>query len=47
MRGNGDMFSGKGIYDRETIRRQEHRICEYRIKIQSNDCMGFRSYGSK
>ena len=28
MRGNRDIFSGKGIYNRETISRQEHRISE-------------------
>ena len=28
MRGNKDMFSGKSIYNRETISRQEHRISE-------------------
>ena len=33
MRGNRDIFSEKSIYNRETIRRQEHRISEYRIKI--------------
>ena len=33
MRGNRDIFSGKSIYDRETISWQEHRISEYRIKI--------------
>ena len=33
MRGNRDIFSGKGIYKRETISRQERRISEYRIKI--------------
>ena len=33
MRGNRDIFSGKGIYNRKTITRQEHRISEYRIKI--------------
>ena len=26
MRGNRDIFSGKSIYNRETISRQEHRI---------------------
>ena len=26
MRGNRDIFSGKIIYNRETISRQEHRI---------------------
>ena len=46
MRGNRDIFSGKSIYNGETIR-QEHRISEYRIKIQSNDSIGFRYYGSK
>ncbi len=33
MRGNRDIFSGKSIYNRETISRQEHRISDYRIKI--------------
>ena len=33
MRGNRDIFSGKSIYNRETIGRQEDRISEYRIKI--------------
>ena len=33
MRGNGYIFSGKIIYNRETISWQEHRISEYRIKI--------------
>ena len=33
MKGNRDIFSGKSIYKRETIIRQEHRISEYRIKI--------------
>ena len=33
MRGNRDIFSGKNIYNRETISRHEHRISEYRIKI--------------
>ena len=33
MRGNRDIFSGKGIYNRETINKQELRISEYRIKI--------------
>ena len=28
MRGNRDIFSGKCIYNRETINRQEHRISE-------------------
>ena len=28
MRGNRDIFSGKIIYNRETIRREEHRISE-------------------
>ena len=28
MRGNRDIFSGKSIYNRETISRQEHRISE-------------------
>ena len=47
MRGNIDIFPGKSIYNRETIRRQKHRISEYRIKILSNDSIGFRYYGSK
>ena len=47
MRGSRDIFSGKSIYNRETISRQEHRISEYRIKIESNDSIGFRIYGSK
>ena len=33
MRGNRVIFSGKSIYNRETISRQEQRISEYRIKI--------------
>ena len=34
MRRKRDIFTGKkSIYNRETIRRQEHRINEYRIKI--------------
>ena len=33
MRGNRDIFSGKSIYNRETISRQEHRISEYRTTI--------------
>ena len=33
MRGNRDIFTGKNIYNRGTISRQEHRISEYRIKI--------------
>ena len=33
MRGNKDLFTGKSIYNRETIGRQEHRISKYRIKI--------------
>ena len=33
MRGNRNLFSGKIIYNRETISRQEHSISEYRIKI--------------
>ena len=33
MRGNRDIFPGKGIYNRVTISRQEHQISEYRIKI--------------
>ena len=32
MRGNRDIFSGKGIYNRETISRQEHRINACNIK---------------
>ena len=28
MRGNRDIFSGKSIYNRETISRQGHRISE-------------------
>ena len=28
MRGNRDIFSGKSIYNRETISRQEYRISE-------------------
>ena len=28
MRGNRDIFSGKSIYNRETISRQENRISE-------------------
>ena len=47
MGGNRDIFSGKSIYNRETISRQEHRISEYRIKIESKDSIGFRYYGSK
>ena len=47
MRGKRDVFSGKSMYNRETISRQEHRISEYRIKILSNDSIGFRYYGSK
>ena len=31
MRGNRDIFSGKSIYNRETINRQDHRIGEYHI----------------
>ena len=27
MRGNRDIFSGKSIYNRETISRQEHTDC--------------------
>ena len=46
MRGNRDIFSGKSIYNRETISREGHRIREYRIKIESNDTIGFRYYGS-
>ena len=33
MRGNRDIFPGKGINNRETISWQEHRISEYRIKL--------------
>ena len=33
MKGNRDIFSGKSIYNRKTISRQEHRISEYEIKI--------------
>ena len=33
MRGNRDIFSGKSIYNRKTISKEEHRISEYRIKI--------------
>ncbi len=29
MRGNREIFSGKSIYNRETICRQEHRISEF------------------
>ena len=47
MKGNRDIFSGKSIYNRETISRQEHRISEYRIKILSNDSIGFRYYDSR
>ena len=32
MRGNRDIFSGKSIYNRETISRQDHRISEYRMQ---------------
>ena len=28
MRGNRDIFSGKRIYNRETISRHEHRVSE-------------------
>ena len=31
MRGDRDIFSGKSIYNRETISRQEHRISKYKI----------------
>ena len=31
MRGSRDIFSGKSIYNGETISRQEHRISEYRM----------------
>ena len=31
MRGNRDIFPGKSIYNRETISRQKHRICGYRM----------------
>ena len=33
MWGNRVIFSGKSIYNRETVSRQEHRINEYRIRI--------------
>ena len=33
MSGNRVIFSGKSIYYRETVSRQEHRISEYRIRI--------------
>ena len=33
MRGNRYIVSGKSIYNRETISRQEYRISEYKIKI--------------
>ena len=33
MRANRDIFSGKSMYNRETISRQEHRISKYRINI--------------
>ena len=33
MRGNRDIFSGKSIYNRETISGQEHGISEYRINL--------------
>ena len=33
MRGNRKIVSGKSIYNRETVSRQEHRISEYRIRI--------------
>ena len=33
MRGKRDKFSGKSIYNRETISRQDYRFSEYRIKI--------------
>ena len=46
MRGYRDIFSGKK-YNKETISRQEHRISEYRIKIESNYSIGFCYYGSK
>ena len=29
MRGNRDTFSGKSIYNRETISRQEHKVSEH------------------
>ena len=35
MRGNRDIFSGKSIYNRETISRQEHRISERLNKGQT------------
>ena len=47
MRGNRDIFSGKSIYNREIVSRQEHRISEYRINIYYNDSIVFRYYGSK
>ena len=28
MRGNRDIFSGKSIYNKETISKKEHRISE-------------------
>ncbi len=31
MRGDRDIFSGKSIYNREIISRQEHRINENRM----------------
>ena len=33
MWGNRDIFSGKSIYNRKTVSRQEHRFSEYRIRI--------------
>ena len=39
MRGNRDRVSRKSIFNRETISRQEHRISEYRKKIESNDAI--------
>ena len=33
MRLSRNTFSGKSIYNRETISTLEHRISEYRIKI--------------
>ena len=31
MWGNRLIFSGKGIYNREAVSRQEHRISEYKM----------------
>ena len=39
MRGNRDIFSGKSIYNRETISRQEHRISEYRTIVLASVIM--------